>query len=126
MSSILPTEGIGTAPIDQSKLPADVRNAGPQAQQLYETALSFEQVLLGQLTQELQSSSSAIDGSSGDNGSDGSSSSSDSGDSMLMGMLPDAFAQGLTGAGGVGIARELYDSLAAQAGIQTTPKAAGQ
>jgi hypothetical protein len=124
MSSILPTGD--TPAVDQSKLPADIRNAGPKAEQLYETALSFEQVLLGQLTQELQSSGGAIGGSGGDDGSDdsGSGSPSDSGDNVLMGMLPDAFAQGLTGAGGVGIARQLYDALALQAGIQTTPKAA--
>ena len=35
-------------------IPADVRKAGPKAEQLYETALSFEQVLLQQLTQGSQ------------------------------------------------------------------------
>jgi Rod binding domain-containing protein len=110
--SILPTDPSGLAPIDQSKLPTDVRKAGPQAENLYKTALAFEQVLLGQLTEQLQ----ATAGTSGDDEGDDSS-SSDPSASMFTQMVPGAFAQGLTGAGGIGIARQLYDSLKTQAGI---------
>jgi hypothetical protein len=124
MSSILPTQLGAVTPVDQSQLPADVRKAGPKAQQLYETAMGFEQVLLSQLTQELQSSTGG-DGSSGlfgtDDGSDdsGSSDGSDATTSSMMQLLPDALAQGMEGSGGIGIARELYDSMAARAGIST-------
>jgi Rod binding domain-containing protein len=120
MSSILPI-GTGTTPVDATQLPADVRAAGPKAQQLYETALNFEQLLLQQLTQALQSTTNTdgSDDGSSDSGSDDGSSiiGSDSTTSMFGQMMPDAFAQGMTSAGGIGIARQLYDSLAPQAGI---------
>jgi Rod binding domain-containing protein len=128
MSSILPTSLSGTAPIDTSpidaaQMPADVRKAGPKAEQLYETAMGFEQVLLQQLTQEMQATTggdgSSLDGSdASDDGSDDSSDdSSDPSTSLMTQLLPDTLAQGLTGSGGIGIARELYDSMRAQAGI---------
>lgn len=122
MSSILPT-GTGIAPVDAAQIPADVRAAGPKAQQLYGTALDFEQLLLQQLTQALQSTADAggADGSDGDSSDDtDGADGTDSTTSMFGQMLPDAFAQGLTSAGGIGIARQLYDSLAPHAGI-TTP-----
>lgn len=122
MSSILPI-GTGTTPVDAAQLPSDVRAAGPKAEQLYETALNFEQLLLQQLTQALQSTTNtdgSDDGSGGDSGSDGSTDGTDSTTSMFSQMLPDAFAQGMTSAGGIGIARQLYDSMKGQAGI-TTP-----
>lgn len=129
MSSILPTglagtasidtSPIGTSPIDAAQMPADVRKAGPKAEQLYETAVGFEQVLLQQLTQELQATTGGADGSGldGSGSSDGSGDSSDPSTSLMTQLLPDTLAQGLTGSGGIGIARELYDSMRAQAGI---------
>ena len=122
MSSILPT-GAGIAPVDATQIPSDVRAAGPKAQQLYETALNFEQLLLQQLTQALQSTTDAGSADGGDDDSsdgDDDTGGTDSTTSMFGQMLPDAFAQGLTSAGGIGIARQLYDSLAPRAGI-TSP-----
>jgi Rod binding domain-containing protein len=116
--SVLPTQSTGIAPIDAAQLPADVRKAGPKAERLYETALAFEQTLLQQLTGELSASTGGLgssDGGDGD-GSDGSD-GSDASTSMLSQFLPQAFAQGITSAGGIGIARELYDALKTQAGI---------
>lgn len=122
MSSILPTSltsTTGATPVDQANIPADIRKAGPKAQQLYETALSFEQVMLQQLTSALQTTtqSDGSDDSSGDSSDDGSSDGSDATTNTMMQMLPNAFAQGLTSSGGVGIARELYDAMKANAGI---------
>jgi Rod binding domain-containing protein len=100
-----------TAPvvIDVSALPADVRKAGPDAQKLYSTALAFEKVLVEQLTKQLDPSSSegmtSDDSDSEDSGSDGST-------AMYSQMLPGAFAQGISDAGGVGLADQLYRSLA--------------
>jgi Rod binding domain-containing protein len=91
-------------PIDTSLLPPDVRKAGPAAQQLYAGALAFEQQLTQQLTQSLADSSQAA----------GESDDEDSGDSttsMYKQMLPDAMSQGVTAAGGLGLARVLYDQL---------------
>jgi Rod binding domain-containing protein len=99
------------APIDAAQLPADVRKAGPEAQKLYATALAFEQVLVSQLTEQLQSTAGALTGGDGDGSGDDSQ---DSTSSLELGMVPGAFAQGLTSAGGMGIARQLYDSLKAR------------
>lgn len=98
-------------PIDSALIPASVRNAGPQAQKLYTAALSFEQQLTQQLAQSL--TSTLQDPSTGTDGSDGSddSSGADSSTSMLQQMLPDALAQGMTQAGGLGLAQQLYEAL---------------
>jgi Rod binding domain-containing protein len=121
VSSILPTDSTSVSPIDEALIPASVRSAGPKAEQLYGTAVEFEQVLLEQLTSQL-SQSTSLDGSDGSDGSDDGSDGSDDGTaSMMTQMLPGALAQGLSSAGGIGIAQELYTSLAAQSGIQTTP-----
>ena len=98
-------------PIDSALIPASVRNAGPQAQKLYTAALSFEQQLTKQLAQSL--TSTLQDPSAGTDGSDGSdgSSGADSSTTMLQQMLPDALAQGMTQAGGLGLAQQLYEAL---------------
>ena len=106
-----------TPPIDTTQMPLAVQKAGPQAQQLYATALQFEQLLVQELAQQLQSTDGSSDGSS----SDGSS--SDGTTALYQQMLPGALAQGITDAGGIGLAGELYQSLAAAQGIPTTPAA---
>jgi Rod binding domain-containing protein len=93
--------------IDVSALPADVRNAGPDAQKLYATALAFEKVLVEQLTKQLDPSSnddSSDESSDEDSGSDGTT-------AMYGQMLPGALAQGISDAGGVGLADQLFQSL---------------
>jgi Rod binding domain-containing protein len=89
-------------PIDTSLLPPDVRKAGPAAQQLYAGALAFEQQLTQQLTQSLADSAQS---------DDGDEDSGDSTTSMYKQMLPDAMSQGVTDAGGLGLAQALYDQL---------------
>jgi Rod binding domain-containing protein len=91
MSGVLP-------PIDQSLLPADVRQAPKPVQQQYQAALSFEQTLIGEMTKQL---------------SDTAGSSMQ--DSPYAQLLPDALTQSLTQAGGLGLARELVDIPAATA-----------
>jgi Rod binding domain-containing protein len=91
VTSVLP-------PIDQSLLPADVRQAPKQVQQQYQAALSFEQTLIGEMTKQL---------------SDTAGSSMQ--DSPYAQLLPDALTQSLTQAGGLGLARELVDIPAATA-----------
>ena len=96
-------------PIDTSLLPPDVRKAGPAAERLYAGALAFEQQLTEQLAQSLADSADAM----------GSGDDEDSGDattSMYKQMLPDAMSQGVTAAGGLGLARVIYDQLRLQAG----------
>jgi Rod binding domain-containing protein len=109
-----------TEPINTSAIPASVQQAGPQAQQLYATALQFEQLLVEQLTQQLQDTTDDSS-DSGDGSSDGSS---DGTTALYSQMLPGALAQGITDDGGLGLANQLYQSLAAAQGISTTPTAA--
>jgi Rod binding domain-containing protein len=106
-------------PVDTSTMPAAVRQGGTKAQQLYSTALQFEQVLVEQLTQQM-SVFGGDDGSTSDDGSSDDGSSSDSTSSMYEQMLPGALAQGITNGGGLGLASELYDSMAAAQGLPTT------
>lgn len=93
-------------PIDTSLLPPDVRKAGPADQKLYAGALAFEQQLTEQLAQSLSDSAQAAGGS--DDDEDGSG---DATTSMYKQMLPDAMSQGVTAAGGLGLARVIYDQL---------------
>jgi hypothetical protein len=65
MSSILPTDSTlssasATAPVNQALIPADVRKAGTKAEQLYSQALDFEQVLMQQLTSELNATTGGV------------------------------------------------------------------
>ena len=96
-------------PIDTSLLPPDVRKAGPAAEGLYAGALAFEQQLTQQLAQSLADSADAM-------GSGGDEDSGDATTSMYKQMLPDAMSQGVTAAGGLGLARVIYDQLRLQAG----------
>lgn len=89
-----------TTPISPAvPLPADVRAAGPEARKLYAAAAGFEQLLLRQLASVLTESQ----GLGGDE--EGAAST------LLREQLPEAFAQSLTAAGGLGLARPLYESL---------------
>jgi Rod binding domain-containing protein len=106
-------------PIDTSVLPPDVRASGAKDQQLYAAALAFEQALTQQLTQSLADSAMPQDDGSGDDSGDGSSdvtSSTDATASVYRQMLPDALSQGVTGAGGLGLAHDLWLQLRSQAG----------
>ena len=113
-SSVLPTV-----------LPPDVRKAGAKGEQLYQAALGFEQMLTQQLTEQLASTMQGTDGTDGTDGSDSSDDPSsqsifpsDSGSSsMVSQMLPQALSDGITQAGGLGIAHQLYLMLAQQTGL---------
>jgi Rod binding domain-containing protein len=105
----------GLPPIDQSLVPESVRTAGPKVVSLYDTALSFESVLDQQLTQALTDTLQPADSS--DDGS-GDGSSPDASTSMMLQMLPQALSQNLAASGGLGIAPELYQSLAQSEGTQ--------
>jgi Rod binding domain-containing protein len=104
----------GLPPIDESLIPQSVRSAGTKAVSLYEAALSFESVLDQQLTQSLTDTLQPPSDSNDD--SDGSS--SDAATSMTLQMLPQALSQSLAADGGLGLAPQLYQSLAQSEGIQ--------
>ena len=105
--------------IDSAMIPASVRAAGPDAQKLYTVALSFEQLLTQKVAEAL--SSTLKDPGGDDDGDDGSG--GDAGTSMVEQMLPTALAQGMTQAGGLGLAGQLYESLGGTAAAKSPAKA---
>jgi Rod binding domain-containing protein len=99
-------------PIDQSQLPASVRNGTPDTKKAYETALGFEQILVGELSKELAATASTS--------SDGSDSSTDGSSGLLAGdastnayadLLPDALTSSIMSAGATGIAQQIAAAL---------------
>lgn len=79
-------------PVDQAALPADVRNAGKQARDQYQVALAFERQLTAQLAKQLTSTAGgALE------------------EGPYAQLLPDALADAVTAAGGLGLARQMVD-----------------
>jgi len=93
------------------------------------SALGFEQLLTQELTDQLAQTMQGTDGS------DGSDSSSDDGSNdpstqsifsmggsspVVSQMLPQALSDGITQAGGLGIAHQLYLMLARSTGLDTS------
>ena len=115
-------------------LPPDVRKAGAKGEQLYKAALGFEQLLTQELTDQLAQTMQGADGadssdaSSDDGGSDDPSTQSifsmGGSSPVVSQMLPQALSDGITQAGGLGIAHQLYLMLAQSTGLRT-PGGAG-
>jgi Rod binding domain-containing protein len=97
----------GLPPIDQSLLPADVRNGSAVDKKNYATALGFERTLVNELTKAMADTAKPVDG--GDEDSSGEP--QDAASSMYMQMLPDQLADSITQNGGLGLARTFYNSL---------------
>jgi Rod binding domain-containing protein len=115
---------LGTG-IPTTAVPAEVQKKGEQATDTYKAALGFETMLVKQLTKQL-SDSSALGGDGGDSAtdSDDSDTSAGSSPSAYRDMVADQMAASITNAGGIGIAKNLYQSLMAQNGSETTPAGA--
>jgi Rod binding domain-containing protein len=117
-------------PIDQANQPSVIRNGDATAKKAYQVGLSFEQVFVDQLTQEL---ASTVSNPSGDGSSDGSSDSS--GSSGLMGgdaassayanMLPQTLTSSIMSGGGTGIALQIAKSLDPALGHPVADKTQG-
>ena len=85
---------IGLPAIDRVALPADVRNASPEAQQRYRAAVGFERQLVAQLAKQLsETAGETISGG------------------PYAQLLPDALAAAIAAAGGLGLARTIADDL---------------
>jgi Rod binding domain-containing protein len=89
-------------------IPADVRKAGAEAEQTYRAALGFERQLLEQLTKSM--SQDMAGGESGD-GEDGEGSGASAASSAYRDMLPGTLADAVAGAGGIGLAHDLFLSM---------------
>lgn len=79
-------------PVDQALLPADIRSASQEVRQQYQAALSFEQSLVSELAKQLSTTAgSAMQ------------------DGPYAQLLPDALADAITQAGGLGLARGIVE-----------------
>jgi hypothetical protein len=120
-SASLPAGNLPT--IDPANEPAAVRNGDQKAKNAYETGLSFENVLVNQLAQQLAATVPGLDGSSGsDDGLGGSSddglggtSSDSSGSTGGLGayssLLPQTLSSAIMSGGGTGIAMQIAQSI---------------
>jgi Rod binding domain-containing protein len=97
----------GTAPIDNSMLPADVRNGSQSDQDNYKAALQFERQLVEQLTQTMADTTKAATAGGDDDAGDASTQS-------YKQMLPGVMADAVMGAGGLGLARTIAQNLKGQ------------
>ena len=100
-------------PIDNSLLPAEIRNGSASDKKSYEAALGFERMLLGELTKAMADTVKPIDGGDSDSGDGGQP--QDAASSMYTQMLPDQLADAVTANGGLGLAKSFYDSVKGQA-----------
>jgi Rod binding domain-containing protein len=97
-------------------IPADIQAKGANAVATYKSALQLEQSFLEQLTQAMnplnQSDDGSVDGTD-DSSDDGSDDSSDiyGSSTPYSDLFPNALAQGITDAGGIGLARTLYNDI---------------
>jgi hypothetical protein len=79
--------------IPETALPTSVRTGSAEDKQRYESALGFEQVMLGQLVEAIVPEDSSIS------------------DSPYAGAVKDSFAQGLVNSGGIGLAKQLFETM---------------
>ncbi len=116
-----PLSAGGLPVINQALEPAWVRHGSASTQKAYETALSFEEMLVEELSQSL-TASSGLGGESGEEGesSEGGSSGSGAASSPLSSMLPQALTSGVMSAGGLGLATQMTRQLASGAGAAAT------
>jgi Rod binding domain-containing protein len=96
-------------PVDQSLLPADVRNGSAADKKTYQAALGFERMLLGELTKAMADTAKPAGSGDGSDSSDGKP--EDAASTMYMQMLPDQLADAVTSNGGLGLARSFYQSI---------------
>jgi Rod binding domain-containing protein len=87
-------------PIDQSLLPADIRKASDADRKQYAAALGFERTLINELTKAMAETAK------GDESQD-----RDAATTLYTDMLPDQLADSVIQAGGLGLARTLYDGM---------------
>jgi Rod binding domain-containing protein len=86
-----PLSGLPTVP--ETAMPAAVREGSAQDKQDYSAALGFEQVLLKQVVSAIVPKDSELS------------------DSPYASAVQDAFAQGLTAAGGIGLGAQLFETM---------------
>jgi Rod binding domain-containing protein len=89
----------GLPPTADSALPREIRDGSAADRKAYEAAMGFEQLLVGQLVQEMTKNSSLADG-------------------PRAGTTNDAMTDALTSAGGLGLADQLFQAMKLQEGAR--------
>jgi Rod binding domain-containing protein len=103
------TGSSGLPVVNQAFEPEWVRHGSAATQKAYESALSFEETLVEQLSQSL-AKTSGMGGESSQEGEPGEGGAS-SGDSQLSSMLPQALTASVMNAGGLGLAAQMTRDL---------------
>lgn len=120
----------GLPPINPANEPAAIRKGDAEAKKAYQTGLSFEQLLVNQLTQELASTATDSSGDSSDDGSGDSSGASglmggDAASSAYANMLPQTLTSSIMSGGGTGIAMQIAKSIDPALAYPTADKSQG-
>lgn len=100
--------------ISTSSLPAEVRNGTEQEKKDYKTALSFEQMLVGQLVQSMVGAdgfTGADDGESDDSEDTDTTPINPLADGPYASQLQDALTSALTSGSGLGLAAQIYKEM---------------
>ncbi|HEX4009245.1 MAG TPA: hypothetical protein VHX62_04525 [Solirubrobacteraceae bacterium] len=107
-------------PIDPALEPESVRNGNQAAKNAYQEGLSFENILVNELAQEMTQTVPGLSGSD-DSSDDGLGGSDDSSDSTGLGsssplsayssLLPQALTSSIMSGGGTGIALQIAQSI---------------
>jgi hypothetical protein len=97
-----------SAAIMHAAVPADVRSEGQGAVQGYRAALQFESMLLKEMLTEAlpESPAGAGLGAEGEGGEEGSAMTAD----PTLSTLSETVAESVVGAGGLGLAKQMYTS----------------
>jgi Rod binding domain-containing protein len=93
----------GLPPIDQSLLPAEVRKGSSEDRKTYAAALGFERALVNELAKAMSDTAKPADGED--------AGPQDAASSMYLEMLPDQLSDAVLQGGGLGLARDFYESL---------------
>ncbi|MGH2864697.1 MAG: hypothetical protein ACRDJX_05550 [Solirubrobacteraceae bacterium] len=109
--------------VNQATEPEWVRKGSAATQKAYQSALSFEETLVEQLSQTLASTSGLSGESEAESGAEEDSSSA--GDSQISSMLPQALTTSVMDAGGLGLAAQMTSNLEGLEGASQTTKATG-
>ena len=120
----------GLPPINPANEPAAIRNGDADAKKAYQVGLSFEQVLVDQLTQGLASTATDSSSDGSDDGSSGSSGASglmggDAASSAYANMLPQTLTSSIMSGGGTGIAMQIAKSIDPALGYPAADKSQG-
>jgi len=94
------------ASIMHAAIPKDVSSEGAGAVKGYRAALQFESMLLKQMLTEALPESANGGGLVGEEGEDGNAMTAD----PTMTTLPETVAESVVGAGGLGLAKQMYTS----------------